>query len=325
MFSSPLDNAMIVGIDIGGTKTHIRAVPADSRATRDMVLPSIEWRVRNWNADAARLLELVAGLVEGKPVTALAVGAHGCDDAEECAAFQAALSAKTGTPLAVVNDAELMPLALGFTGQIGVVAGTGSIAVCRPSPDRMLVAGGWGWIVGDEGSAASLVREAVRAVSRHFDAGGGRGEPLVEAIFDTLGVPSIPRLGSSLSEMRSAAVVGRHATAIFQAADAGSRLAAEVIRGGGRELARMASLLNLRGAGATQAVAGGSVIAGQPLLWRAFAEGLAEASKGGITPHLFTGDPVQGACRLAANLPELSTKDGALAAPALSYQGRTIA
>jgi glucosamine kinase len=295
----------------------VNAVNGGSRSPRDLVLSSAEWRVRNWEADAARLLQLVAGLADGNPLAAMAVGAHGCDDAEECAAFQAALAANTETPVVVVNDAELMPLALGLTGQIGVVAGTGSIAVCRPSPDRMLVAGGWGWIVGDEGSAASLVREAVRAVSRHFDAGGRRGEPLVEAIFDTLQVPSIPRLGSSLSEMRSAAMVGRHATAIFQAAEAGSHLAAEVIRAGGRALAQMAALLEARGAGATHAVAGGSVIAGQPLLWRAFAEGLAEATSGRIAPHLFTGDPVEGACRLAASHAALSTEGGVRSAPAL--------
>ena len=176
----PSDNAVIVGIDIGGTKTHVRAIPVRGGPARDLVVSSSEWRARDWNVDAARLLKLVASLVEEQPLAAIGVGAHGCDDAEECEAFQAALSANTQTPLVVVNDAELMPLALGFTGQIGVVAGTGSIAVCRPTPDSMLVVGGWGWIVGDEGSAAGLVREAVRAVSRHFDAGGGRGEPLVE-------------------------------------------------------------------------------------------------------------------------------------------------
>jgi len=317
--SEPQDTkTMIVGIDIGGTKTHLRAVPLDSGPARDLVVVTGEWRVRDWGVDATRLLEVVAGLVDGGRLAAIAVGAHGCDDAEECQAFQAALSANIETPLAVVNDAELMPLALGFTGQIGVVAGTGSIAVCRPSPDRMLVAGGWGWIVGDEGSAPGLVREAVRAISRHFDAGGGRGEPLVEAIFDTLRVPSIPRLGSSLAEMRSASVVGRHATAIFQAAEAGSLLATKVIHEGGLALARMAALLDTRGAGATHAVAGGSVIVGQPLLWRAFAEGLVEASGGRIAPHLFTGDPVEGACRLAADLIEVSANGGTRSSPALS-------
>lgn len=318
MSRSEEETTMIAGIDIGGTKTHLRVMPMQGGPARDMVLPTGEWRVRNWDRDAERLLDLVAGLVEGTPLAAIGIGAHGCDDAAECRAFQAALVTRTETPIAVVNDAELMPLALGMAGQIGVVAGTGSIAVCRPAPDRMLVAGGWGWIVGDEGSAAGLVREAVRAIAHHFDAGGGLNDPLVEAIFEALRVPSVPRLGSALSEMRSATAAGRHAAVIFQAAEAGSALAAGVIRDGGRALAHMAALLDARGAGAAHAVAGGSVIAGQPLLWKAFAEGLAEACAGRITPHLFTGQPVQGACRLATCLIETPATGGASSTPVFS-------
>lgn len=297
------ETALIVGIDIGGTKTHLRALPLGGEgAPRDLVIASRDWRVRDWQRDAARLLEIMQDLTGGARVAALGVGAHGCDDAAECAAFEQAFAAQTALPLRVVNDAELMPLALGLQGQIGVVAGTGSIAVCRPDGGGMLVAGGWGWIVGDEGSAPSLVREAVRAVARHFDAGGGRDEPLVEAIFAALQVPSVPRLGSVLSEMRSAAEVGRHAPAVFAAAEAGSELARDVIREGGRALADLAVLVQRRGAGAGHAVAGGSVIAAQPLLWQAFAQGLTEASAGALQPHLFIGKPVEGACRLAAGL-----------------------
>ena len=304
---------LIVGIDIGGTKTHLRAQPLQGGAPRDLILPSSDWRVRDWGVDAARLLNLTAGLAEGAPIAAIGIGAHGCDDAEECRAFQDALAARSPVPLSVVNDAELMPLALGLHGQIGVVAGTGSIAVCRPSPEVMLIAGGWGWIVGDEGSAASLVREAVRAVARHFDEGGTRSEPLVEAIFDSLRVPTIPRLGSTLADLHSAAAVGRHASAVFEAASAGSTLAAQVIREGGLSLARLAAVLNQRGAGASHAVAGGSVIAGQPALWAAFADGLAAETGERITPHLFTGKPVEGACHIAAQLAEAALPPAAKA------------
>lgn len=291
-----------VGIDIGGTKTHLRATPLAGGPARDLILPSHEWRVRDWGADAARLLDLAAGLAGDAAIAALGIGAHGCDDADECRAFEAGFRARTAIPLAVVNDAELMPLALGLPGQIGVVAGTGSIAVCRPAPDRMMIAGGWGWIVGDEGSAAGLVREAVRAVPLHFARGGPRGEPLAEAILAALDVPAIPRLGSTLAGLRTAAAVGRHAGAVFEAAGAGSALAAQVIREGGQALARLAAMLNRRGAGAGHAVAGGGVITGQPALWHAFAEALATETDGALTPHLFTGKPVEGACLLAADL-----------------------
>ncbi len=52
--------------------------------------------------------------------------------------------------------------AAGYADGIGVVSGTGSIAVARTAEGRMLAAGGWGWILGDEGSAPALVREAAQ-------------------------------------------------------------------------------------------------------------------------------------------------------------------
>ena len=70
----------------------------------------------------------------------------------------------TTFPVQVLNDAELLPAALGLNHQIGLVAGTGSVAVSRSPKTGMLVAGGWGWVIGDEGSAAGLIREAGRAV-----------------------------------------------------------------------------------------------------------------------------------------------------------------
>lgn len=290
--------SLIVGIDIGGTKTHLRLAPRDGGYDRDLIVQSPSWRTLDWGQDAERLLALVDQLADGAQVASIGIGAHGCDDAAECKALENAVASRTSAKVAVVNDAELMPLALGLPGQIGVVAGTGSIAVCRPTPDRMMVAGGWGWIVGDEGSAAALVRQAVRVVTRHFDRGGDVSEPLAAAILGSLEVSSIPRLGSTLGQLRSAADVGLHAVAVFDAAKRGSLLADQVICEGGRMLAELATLLDERGAGAAHVVAGGTVIVEQPSLWEAFVAGLAQTSAH-LTPHLFAGKPVEGACALA--------------------------
>ncbi|MCE7027697.1 N-acetylglucosamine kinase [Jiella avicenniae] len=290
----------VVGIDIGGTKTHLRLLGPD--LARDEIVPTARWRSREWHADATALLRLVRELCEGTPITAMAVGAHGCDDAAECEAFEAAFAPISPFPVRVVNDAELMPAALGHPGEIGLVAGTGSIAVCRTPSGEMLVAGGWGWIIGDEGSAASLVREAAKAVARHLDEGGARDEPLAAALFEALDIPSPARIGSRLGQIGGAAVAGSFAPVVFAAEAAGSELAARVIREGGGSLAELVARLDRRGAGASRVVAGGSVISSQPSLWRAFRDGLEQSCEGRIEPLLFTGAPVEGACRLAEHL-----------------------
>lgn len=302
---------LIVGVDIGGTKTHLRAL-GPGGYWRERVLPSRDWRSRHWQDDAHRLLELTAELVEGAPVGALGIGAHGCDDTGECAAFQAAFAAQSPVPVRVVNDAELMPLALGMPGQIGVVAGTGSIAVYRDAGDQLHVAGGWGWIIGDEGSAASLVREAVRTVALHLDCGGNADDPMVEGVFTALNAPSAARLGSSLGRLSTAAAVGEHAAMIFQAADLGSPLAQRVIEDGGSALAGLVERLVRRGFRATHAVAGGGVITTQPRLWQAFTDALRRSRAASVVPLLFTGMPVEGATNLALSmLQNVASRPGA--------------
>jgi glucosamine kinase len=301
---------LIVGIDIGGTKTHLRALgPGDYR--RDRILPSQDWRSRDWQGDARRLLDLSADLVGNAHIDALGVGAHGCDDTSECAAFQAAFRAEASIPVTVVNDAELMPLAVGLPGQIGVVAGTGSIAVHRTAGDELVVAGGWGWIIGDEGSAAGLVREAVRTVAQHLDCGGSADDALVQAIFTSLDVPNAARLGSRLGELSKAAEVGRHADAVFRAADLGSPLAQRVIDEGGKALADLVGRLLRRGVTATHVVAGGGVIVSQPRLWQAFTDGLRAKPTEAITSVLFTGKPVEGAMNLALTTLQVAARDPA--------------
>jgi len=295
-----------VGIDIGGTKTHLRIDdPIGTR--RDFILPTADWRVRRWDDDAAALLAIAHKFAAGAPIAAIAVGAHGCDDQSECDAFQTALAARAAFPVQVVNDAELLPAALGLSHEIGLVAGTGSIAVNRTRSGRMLVAGGWGWVIGDEGSAPGLVREAARAVARHLEVGGDPNEPLVRGLFAALDIQSSAQIGGGIASCGSARALGRHAPMVFAAAESGSELAHDVIRDGARHLAALIGRLQRQGAEANIVVAGGGVIAAQPLLWTAFAEEVATAFASRTSAKLFTGAPVEGACRLAAALmPALS-------------------
>lgn len=290
-----------IGIDIGGTKTHLRRYLPDGTA-QDLILPTVEWRVRDWASDAGALLAIVEQFSGGTTIASMAVGAHGCDDAEECNAFQAAFAERVNFPVQVVNDAELLPAAFDLTDGIGVVAGTGSIAVCRNPDGRMLVAGGWGWVIGDEGSASGLMREAARAVALHLDYGGIPDEPLVQRLFEALDIKSAARIGSAIGRSGSAAQLGRHAHIIFEAAEAGSLLARQVVRDGAKELADLVARLKQNGAAATTVVAGGSVIASQPMLWSAFCEQISNRFAGSVTARLFAGPPVEGACRLAARL-----------------------
>src|SRR5262249_48756058 len=73
----------------------------------------------------------------------------------------------------ITNDAALL-LAGGRPDGwgVGIVAGTGSIAFGKAADGRIDRAGGWGFILGDEGSAYGIVTAALRASARAADQRG---------------------------------------------------------------------------------------------------------------------------------------------------------
>src|SRR5881398_1673447 len=73
----------------------------------------------------------------------------------------------------VDNDARIaLTGAIGFGAGVVVIAGTGSVAFGRNDAGDEARAGGWGPIIGDEGSAYGIARTAMAAILRAFD---GRG------------------------------------------------------------------------------------------------------------------------------------------------------
>ncbi len=115
----------------------------------------------------------------------------------------------------VVNDA-LVALEAGAPGEAGVViiSGTGSIAYGRNRRNEGARAGGWGHVLGDEGSGFWIGRAAMRAVLREADRRGPRTAltPLLAAALrcvrgaepDPRGLPEPIRLHRRLARWPSA-------------------------------------------------------------------------------------------------------------------------
>ena len=287
----------VIGVDIGATKTHIaRQWPDGSLAEHSV--PTPDWRTRDSAGSAGELAAVLADVLGADAMTLpLAVGAHGCDTTGQCLELQDGLDALTSASVLVVNDAELMPWAMGFPGGIGVVAGTGSIAVTRDRAGELITAGGWGWILGDEGSASAIVRDAVRAVLLARDV-GRPDDPLARRMFAAFGADSAPELAMALSRNSSAHRWGSHAPEVFAAADEGSAAAATVIEQAGRGLAELLDRLAVRGSAVPDVVVGGSVIIAQIRLRQAFLESVASAHPDARVTVL-TRAPVHGALALA--------------------------
>ncbi len=73
----------------------------------------------------------------------------------------------------LVNDAQLVLYGLPNRQGLGLIAGTGSIAVGCNSEGRTARSGGWGYLLGDEGSGYQIGQAALQAITRAAD---GRGK-----------------------------------------------------------------------------------------------------------------------------------------------------
>ncbi|MCT9079770.1 N-acetylglucosamine kinase [Streptomyces fulvoviolaceus] len=292
---------LVVGIDVGGTKTHLRAL-AGGHSVADHVRPSSGWRPHDPLAAAGWLAALIAeALPAGSRPSAVAVGGHGCETPRQCTQIRTALQLHFDAPALVMGDAELLVPAAGLDRGVGLVAGTGSVAVGRLGDGSPVKVGGWGAALGDEGGAAGLVREAARAVWAAHDR-GAEPDALAKGLISAFGVAEVPALGAALERATDiSAEWGRHAPVVFAAAEAGSPLARTVISEGGHALAALVERLATRGVPVDDVVIAGSTILAQPALYDAFVSSLAERVPR-ARPRPLRAAPVDGAVAMARSL-----------------------
>ncbi|MFJ7334146.1 N-acetylglucosamine kinase [Streptomyces sp. NPDC101110] len=292
---------LVVGIDVGGTKTHLRALAGDAPVA-DHVRASAGWRPHDPAAAARWLTSLVTdSLPAGTRPRAVAVGGHACETPRQCELIRAALRQHFDAPALVVGDAQLLVPAAGLDKGVGLVAGTGSVAVGRLPDGSAVQVGGWGAVLGDEGGAAGLVRDAARAVWAAHDR-GERPDALALGLIASLDVPEVPALGAALERATDvSAEWGRHAPVVFAAAAAGSALARAVIDEAGGALAMLVYRLAARGVTVDDVVVAGGTVLSQPGLYDAFATALAETVPTARARRLEV-PPVEGAVALARSL-----------------------
>jgi N-acetylglucosamine kinase-like BadF-type ATPase len=282
---------LLLGLDIGGSRTRARLVDGGT------IVVELEGRGANPAALAPavverRLAELIGRLGPVRPIACCA-GAAGAEVPAARARLRSVLAALLpGTVVEVVHDARLVLAAAGLAHGIALIAGTGSVAYGRDSSGREARAGGWGWLLGDDGSGAWIVREAAREVLRRADAGEAAG-PLGTGLPGALGASEAVELTGGLHRLREPRRWAALAGAVFAAAPADPAAAALVARAGAA-LAELVEVVRGRLPNVGAVVLAGGLLLNQPLLEAAVREHLA-----GEVVRL-AEPPVAGAVRLAA-------------------------
>jgi N-acetylglucosamine kinase-like BadF-type ATPase len=236
--------AYVLGIDAGGTKTTCLLADPAGR-----ILSEARGAGANLQAvgelDVEKVLhELMERAIGDRPSppVAICLGMAGVDrdtDARVMHTMMRRIGSKARVVIA--NDA-LIALVAGVGHEPGVVliAGTGSIAYGRNRRNEAARAGGWGYVLGDEGSGYWIGRHALRAVVRQAD-GRGRATALTPLVLAHFGVQRADELVHAVydRQLRPSAIAAV-AHAVQEAADAGDELAGEILTIGARELAACA-------------------------------------------------------------------------------------
>jgi N-acetylglucosamine kinase-like BadF-type ATPase len=271
-----------------------------------VVSASSEWRRGHLFSDEEnlpRLAALIESLVRLDPGSQVVVGLRDCDSDTEIGTARDVLSQALGIAVRVENDADLLGPAMGADNAIAMIVGTGSIVSARNAQGERVTSDGHGWLLGDWGSAPSLVRDAVVRILTVADAAGPSAEPLVSdplvtELTDHFGVPGVAGLAAAATIAAGPDTWGSAAVRVFDAAHRGSALADATIRFAAGRLADGVESVIRRGALGDRVVAAGGVIVNQPILREAVSSRLALMQRP-LDLVLLQVAPVEGALRLA--------------------------
>lgn len=326
--SSPKPNAPprlpnVIGVEGGGTKTvaWIASVDAKGDLTirgRGTSGPSnvhavgLQTTLNNL-LDAVLKARMDAGLRQ-QSVDAACMAMAGVDRAREAELFtQWAFTQNIATHVKVTNDCEGL-LVAGTQGGWGIalVAGTGSITYGLSPDGTMTRTGGWGYLMGDEGSAYAVALEGLKSAVRSAD-GRDPATELLPGFLNRLGLKQAEDLLEAIYlSNRDRAWIAALADVVTTTANAGDMAANRILERAAEELARLvitsARKIQLDSEPVPLCFTGGLILNSPPMQNRL----IEELSRQGIRLAEFVAvqDPVWGPVKLAKELLDAETPEG---------------
>ena len=251
----PLNKDIILAIDGGGTKTDLAAGDINGNIGFLVSGPSTNLKSRpaaKVKDDLFRMLDSLFRnmAVSSNDIAGVSVAAAGGDRPEDQAKWkewfhQYGIRPKTMT---VMNDC-LAPLAAATKKREGLVliAGTGSIAYYFKKNGETIRAGGWGYLLGDEGSGYDIGNRALRRVLKEHDGrrydGGALSLPVLEHFGLEHPMELITHIYEASYPREAIAGLGR---VVIELASTGNKDALEIMMEAIRELEMLLSAIHAK-------------------------------------------------------------------------------
>lgn len=228
-----------LAVDAGGTKAEFLLADDSAELARvrvgsiKILNTASEVAAANF-AQAVQRLEQLSG-VSLTGVSRTCIGTAGFSAPSVIAWLREQHASRIGGDLILCGDEEIA-LDAAFEGGRGILAlaGTGSNFIGRTADGRRASAGGWGPILGDEGSGHWIGLEAVRAMFHAFDEQRPTllERPILEA-WDLSTREQLVQVGNSVSPLKFAELTH----IIVDCAAKGDAISQEILKSAGEEMA----------------------------------------------------------------------------------------
>ena len=184
----------IAGIDGGGTKTRVCCCSLDGAEIETRTFGAFNINSIGLGKFRTLLSDITAFLKSVGECSAVCIGSAGISNEVMADAVSDAMKDAGIRNWKLVGD-NVIALAGALDGGAGIIliAGTGSICFGRGRNGEEARSGGWGHLIGDEGSAYALGRDALSAVARAMD-GYGKQTMLTSLLASELGLDTRSRI-----------------------------------------------------------------------------------------------------------------------------------
>ena len=256
-----------LAVDGGGTKTLALIVDdAGQQLGRGIAGGSNQHAVGLHHALAQLHAAVEAAARQAKcapPFARAWLGLAGIDRPADVVLLHAHL-APLASELRLTNDAELVLGGLRGEPGVALIAGTGSIALGVDRAGRVVRVGGWGHLLGDEGSGYDIGRRALQVALRMADGRDPRGL-LLDCVLAHFGVSRHEDLIERVYGQPAKSAVAGLAPSVLQAARGGDQQARAIAHAAADELAHaaltIARLLPAANTPTALALSGGLLVA----------------------------------------------------------------
>lgn len=225
-----------VGVDAGGSST-VAVAMRDGELLRPATGPGANVGITGVDRAAVTIGDAISAASESSTPDAVVVGVAGGGAGRTASALLAALTSRFPQARIEVTDDAHVALRAGVPAgdAVALIAGTGSIAYAEIG-GNVYRAGGFGYLVGDEGSGFAIGASALRLALKSAE-GRAPSDPLTQAVLERVGTRNAREAVAYLySGDAPVAHVASFADLVLESAAAGERSAVKIVQSAALDL-----------------------------------------------------------------------------------------